>query len=235
MTARRAFCVAIVGAESTGKSSLATGLVERLTADTGLRCVVVGEYLREWCNAQGRTPQADEQAAIARTQAQRIAAAAATHELVLCDTTPLMTAVYSRLLFDDASLLQAALAHHHEQQDLTLLTAPDLPWVADGLQRDGAHMQAPVDALLRRLLRGSELPWAVVRGDGSARLEAALDAISPLLRQCAPQQRRAGLLTRLQQRQDALPDLGWFCQNCDQPDCEHANLQLRLAQRGGKV
>ena len=215
-------CIAIVGAESTGKSRLAQDLALRLAADTGLRCSFVPEYLRDWCERAGRTPRADEQAAIARVQLELINAARITHDVVIADTTPLMTAVYSRLLFDDASLLLGAL-DAQRRFALTLLTALDLPWVADGLQRDGAHVQAPVDAALRQALIQSRLSWAVIAGQGQDRLEAALTAVTPLLssRVTAGQ----GLFTRLQARQDALPSQAWICRDCDVPECEHASLQ----------
>jgi hypothetical protein len=64
---------------------------------------------------------------------------------VVADTTPLMTAVYSHMLFDDDSLYPMALAHQ-ALYDSTLVTGLDLPWVADGLQRDGPHAREPVDA-----------------------------------------------------------------------------------------
>jgi nicotinamide riboside kinase len=69
-------------------------------------------------------------------------------DVVIADTTPLMTAVYSHLLFDDESLYDFALAHQRIY-DATLVTGLDLPWVADGLQRDGPKVREPVDALLR--------------------------------------------------------------------------------------
>lgn len=220
-------CIAIVGAESTGKSRLAKELALRLAADTDLRCTSVCEYLRHWCERAGRTPRADEQAAIAATQLAMIDAARIDHDVVVADTTPLMTAVYSQLLFDDTSLLPSALQAQHRFA-LTLLTALDLPWVADGLQRDGAHVQAPVDAALRQALIQSRLNWAVISGQGQDRLEAALTAVTPLL----STQVRAGqgLFTRLQARQDALPSQSWICRDCDVPECEHASLQ-RTRQR----
>ena len=94
----------------------------------------------------------------------------------LADTTPLMTAIYSELLFDDRSLHPFALAHQRHY-DLTLLTGLDLPWVPDGLQRDGAHVREPVDALVRHALREAAVPWHVVYGHGPARRDHALDAI----------------------------------------------------------
>jgi hypothetical protein len=95
--------IAIVGAESTGKTTLAAGLADRLSSLGMARVAWVAETLRDWCAAHGRTPRRDEQAGILQAQSERIAAAAANHEVVVCDTTALMTAVYSRLVFGDRS------------------------------------------------------------------------------------------------------------------------------------
>lgn len=210
--------IAIVGAESTGKSTLARQLAEALAEATGLACTTVPEWLREWCEREGRTPRADEQAGIAAEQHARIEAAAASHEIVVCDTTALMTAVYSRLLFGDRSL-EAMAVMHHLRIPLTLLTALDLPWEPDGLQRDGPQVRAPVDALVRELLIGHGLRWSLVSGTGPARLQSALDAVAPLLRgRPAP---RRGLFTRLDRRNAEPAARTWSCDFCDDPGCEH--------------
>jgi len=214
--------IAIVGAESTGKSTLAVALAARVVEQTGLRCAVVGEFLREWCAREGRTPRVDEQVAIASTHQSRIEAAAAEHDVVVADTTPLMIALYSRMLFGDASLLPMALAAQR-RVDLTLLTALDLPWIADGLQRDGEHVRAPVDHAVRTLLTEHGLGWSVVGGQGPARLEQAFDAASPLLAALAPP--HTGLFTRLAERDAAMPAGRWVCEKCDIPDCEHALIR----------
>jgi nicotinamide riboside kinase len=219
--------IAIVGAESTGKSTLAVELAARIADSTGLACTAIGEHLREWCERAGRTPRADEQRAIASEQLRRIDAAAASHDIVIADTTPLMTAVYSQMLFGDRSLEPLAVAAQRRVA-LTLLTALDLPWVADGLQRDGEHVREPVDRALRGLLTAHGLPWSVIAGHGPARLERALDAASPLLARRAPAD--AGLFTRLAEREAAMPAWRWVCETCDVPDCEHAALRLA---RGG--
>jgi hypothetical protein len=91
--------VALLGAECTGKSTLAEALAARFNAG------LVSEYLREWCDAHGRTPLQHEQAHIATEQAARIDAAVGRHELVVCDTTPLITALCSQHYFNDDSLL----------------------------------------------------------------------------------------------------------------------------------
>ena len=189
-------CVAIVGAESTGKTTLAQELAAHLQHQfepRGLQVAWVPEVLREWCSANGRTPQAHEQAALLREQHQRINAAAQSHEVVVCDTTALMTAVYSRIVFGDRSLDERAATLHLRQIDLTLLTALDLPWVADGLQRDGPQVQEPVDRALRELMRQHGIQFQVVGGSGPRRLMQALDALQATLRSRTEAAGAAGL------------------------------------------
>jgi nicotinamide riboside kinase len=211
--------IAIVGAESTGKTTLALQLAARLAKDTGHAVAWVPEVLREWCDERGRTPLAHEQGAILQAQHRRIEAAAARHDVVVCDTTALMTAVYSRLIFDDRSLDEVALALHRGMS-LTLLTALDLPWVADGHQRDGEHVREPVDALLRELLLAHRLPWAVIGGAGAVRVQQAANAVAPLLRG-----RRAGArgpFTRLDEADEAIGRVAWSCTCCSVPEHERA-------------
>ncbi|HWP20689.1 MAG TPA: ATP-binding protein [Burkholderiaceae bacterium] len=201
--------IALLGAESTGKTSTAQALRERLAA-LGIDAAVVPEYLREFCDRAGRTPRPDEQAHIARVQTERIDAAARAHEVVLADTTALMTAIYSELLFDDPSLLAAARAAHARAR-FTLLMGLDLPWQADGLQRDGPHVREPVDGLVRRELARLGLPYAVVYGAGHARVTNALRALRPHL----PSLDGADLQT------EASPRLRAWCAECLVPECEH--------------
>jgi nicotinamide riboside kinase len=216
--------IAIVGAECTGKSVLTPALAARIEAETSLRCASVAEFLREWCDVRQRTPRAEEQADIAAEQQRRIEAAAATHDIVVADTTPLMTAVYSQFIFGDASLTPDAVAAHR-RCDATLLTALDVPWQADGVQRDGPHVRDPVDRLLRTLMREHGIGWSVVSGQGDARVDSALDAVTPLLARIAAP--GSGLFTRLAARDAAQPAWRWVCETCDVPDCEHALRRLR--------
>lgn len=175
----RGVVVALLGAESTGKTTLAAGL-GRVLAGRGRRVVVVGEALREFCDREARTPRRDEQAAIAAEQTRRIDAAAAAAEIVVADTTALMIAVYSDLVFGDTSLYPSAEAGQR-RCDLTLLTAPDLPWRADGLQRDGPQVRGPVDRRVRAALARAGVAFEPVRGEGDARLAAALAAVDRTL------------------------------------------------------
>ncbi len=215
----KALVIAIVGAESTGKSTLAPALAQRIARETGLTCTAVDEHLRTWCERMGRTPRIDEQRPIAQAQQDRIAAAAASHDVVVADTTAAMIAVYSRFVFNDRSLDAWAAAEHARSVQHTLVTALDLPWVADSLQREGEHVRGPIDAMLRELLATHGIGWSLVSGSGAVRTDNALDAVTPLLsRRAAP---GAGLFTRLAQRDAAQPAWQWTCEKCDMPDCEH--------------
>lgn len=204
-----AFIIALLGAESTGKTTLANELGAALAA-RGERVAVVGEYLREFCDREGRTPLMAEQRAIAAEQTRRIAQAAAQHDVVIADTTALMIAVYSDHVFDDLALYDEALAAH-ARADLTLLTALDLPWRADGLQRDGPHVREPVDAKVRAALARAALGCAVVFGEGETRLANALAAIA---RARVPDDLLAGRTGRWH----------WVCERCGDADCERHRL-----------
>ena len=217
--ADRGRCVAIVGAESTGKTQLAVALAQALRDATGLRVACVPEHLRLWCDQQGRTPRADEQAGILEQQHRHIEAAAAQHDWVVCDTTALMTAVYSRLLFGDVTLEARAGELHRRGMVLTILTALDLPWVADGLQRDGAHVQGPVDHALRELMRLQGIAYGVVSGAGQQRMGNAWRALAPLISQRPDAPNRSGFFTGLQANRKTSPR--WACECCT-PDEERA-------------
>ena len=205
--AERGFVIAIVGAESTGKTTLAAGLTQALLADS-VNTVMVPEVLREFCDDRGRTPYPHEQIGIAQDQTLRMVQAAQVHDVVVVDTTALMTAVYSDHLFNDQSLYAQALIDH-AFADLTLLTALDLPWQADGLQRDGAHVREPVDNLIRQHLVSTRLAFSVVAGQGAHRLDQALLA----LRQSRSAAQRA-------KDHAGRPRWRWVCEKCDDGDCE---------------
>ncbi|MDZ7856561.1 AAA family ATPase [Sphaerotilus sp.] len=206
-----ALVIALIGAESTGKSTLARELTVSLEAD-GLVVAHLDEYLRTFCDLHGRTPRQDEQVHIAAEQTRRIAAARDARllpvDVVVADTTALMTAVYSDYVFGDTTLYPQALADHR-QADLTLLMALDLPWIADGLQRDGPQVQQPVDQMLRRALLGAGVGFSVIGGVGPQRLANARAAWAAVQRQAA-----AGTPHR--------PTGGWrhHCGRCGDPFCE---------------
>jgi hypothetical protein len=144
---------------------------------------------------------------------------------LLSDTTPLMTAVYSQLLFDDESLYPMALAHQ-ALYDITLVTGLDLPWVADGLQRDGPQVRGPVDTLVRQALERSGMAYRVVYGHGPGRLNNALLALGLAGEDASAQHIREQGQFAINQGRSV-----WQCNDCSDPDCEHLLFTRLLKQR----
>lgn len=231
--------IALLGAESTGKSQLAHAMAAQLQM-AGSQAVAVDEFLREWCASKGRTPQRHEQAEIALTQRLRIEQAArelaasaklAQASYVIADTTPLMTAIYSEFIFQDSSLTQAALAYQHSFQ-ITLLTGLDMPWEADGIQRDGAHVRAPVDAALRDILHAATIDFEVLYGLGQQRLQAAIQALNAI-HSIAPRAENTPVnaIKSPESNMATIPQPWiWTCDKCSDPDCEH-RLFTRLRSK----
>ena len=194
--------IAVLGAECTGKSSLVAALQAHWQA-RGARVVVADEVLRIWCAQQGRTPLAHEQKAIAQAQAE-LTENASDVDYLIADTSPLMTAIYSDVLFQDPSLYPFALSHQRIYQH-TLVAGLDLPWQADGIQRDGPAMREQIDARLREVLQREGLAFSMVYGQGLQRLAGALAVLEP------------GAATVPQARSN----WRWLCDKCSDADCEH--------------
>lgn len=167
--------ICIIGAESTGKTTLAQALAAQFD------CPWVPEYLRDFCESRRRTPTQYEQPMILKTQvidemSAKISARARNRPYVFCDTAPMLTAIYSDVVFGDKSLYARA-RELHSRYALTLLLEPDIAWVADGIQRDGAHVRGPITALLERELIAINAPVVRVRGQNEARIQAATQAV----------------------------------------------------------
>lgn len=209
--------IALLGAESTGKSELGSQLTEHLQAQ-GNTVLHLAEYLRQWCDAQGRTPQQAEQAGIATEQTQRIQTASdATPQAdyLIADTTALMIAIYSQHYFNDSSLLTDAMANQHPF-DITLLMGLDMPWVADGIQRDGAHVRKAIDTRIRQTLTHANIPFHVIYGTGKDRLANALQAI-----QTPSSSQVEATLDAKNVLASNARITSWTCDRCSDPDCEH--------------
>lgn len=166
--------VCLLGAECTGKTTLARALAQHFGG------LWVPAYLRMFCDLQGRAPAAQEQSMVMRAQLEQeeqvmAQAVLAGNSYVFCDTAPLLTATYSDCYFADQSLYDAAHALHGSYA-LTLLLAPDMTW----LPHDGDQARATVHTLLRHQLQSMRYPCIEVTGLGESRLQAAVLAVETL-------------------------------------------------------
>lgn len=204
--------IAILGAECSGKTTLAQRLVTEFTHQ-GFSAWSALETLREWCDTHQRTPKANEQTDIAKLQTQRIHGAPPV-DFLIADTTALMTAIYSDVLFSDASLYPLGLKSQRDF-DLTLVMGLDLPWIADGIQRDGVEMQSQVDAKLRSVLQGKSIDFMVIYGTGEERFQNAMAAIAKAKH--SPHE----IIAR------EVP-WHWVCDKCSDAQCEHRTFSALL-------
>lgn len=164
--------IVVLGAESTGTTTLSRDLAE------ALGCGWVPEFGRQWSverpgglDAPWHTAEFD---LVAREQA-RTEDLAARHTPVpwlVCDTDVLATAVWHERYVGGRSASVEALAAAR-RPSLYVLTSDDIPFVQDGL-RDGEHLRGWMTQRFREVLDAQAVPWVEVRGSREERVEQVL-------------------------------------------------------------
>lgn len=165
--------ICLLGGESSGKSSLAAALADRLGT------VWAAEYGRELWDlraSQGRRLELPDMLHIGQVQCRRERALAGrAQRWLVCDTAPLTTYFYSMEMFGqaDAALLELA----ERRYDAVFVCLPDFPFVQDGTRRDDAfrHQQ---HAWYLRALEQRGIGYTVLAGPLVARVEQALGALT---------------------------------------------------------
>lgn len=169
--------VAIVGPESTGKTTLSRDLAAHYATTWA------PEYLRDWVDANpGRVPMVPFEATveIARTHAAREdERAAAASRVVFFDTDALVSVVYSSFYLGRVHPELAALSAVR-RPDRTLLLAPDVPWVEDE-QRDLQHGREVMFEFMRDMLVHHKRPFDVISGTWAERRERAVSLVDGFL------------------------------------------------------
>lgn len=170
---RRIARIAVVGGESTGKSTLVDALGRRY----GEPCVA--EFGRTLWEAQGGHTGYDDLRLIGeRHVADEDAAMRRARRCVFIDTTPLTTLWYSIDGYGraDAGLVELSWRRYN----LTLMCAPDFAFVQDG-SRSSEDFRLRHDRWIRAILRARGIDYVDVRGSVVARLAAVASLVDPLL------------------------------------------------------
>ena len=161
--------VVFIGAESTGKSTLAHAVSQA----RGLPCT--GEYVRAYVAGLDRPLSADDLDPIAHGQ---LAEEDRHREapVVLHDTNLLSTLVYARHYF---GVTQAWLedAFAQRQYAVYLFCQPDIPWEPDPGQRESPQERDTLHAVFEAELQRRGLPVVRVAGSPETRLKTALAAL----------------------------------------------------------
>jgi HTH-type transcriptional regulator, transcriptional repressor of NAD biosynthesis genes len=168
--------LALLGGESSGKTTLARALAEALNT------LWVPEYGRQRWEALRETLSAEELVHVGQTQvtwehehAQRAAAQGA--QWLVCDTTPLTTLQYCLHDHQRAPAELEALAER--RYDLTVLCLPDFDFVQDGCRRDDSFRAEQHAWTLRRLAAMAVQPLTV-QGSVNKRVAHVLQALARL-------------------------------------------------------
>ena len=168
--------VSILGPESTGKSTLAHALAARLET------VSVPEWARHALERRGGELLGLDWAEIVRGQiASEDSLARDANRALICDTDPLATTVWAEHLLGACPPALRAIAEAR-RYDLTLLTAPDVPWVKDDVRYLPEAGERFFDEC-RRALERCGRAYEVVRGGWAEREATAVSAIERLLDQ----------------------------------------------------
>jgi NadR type nicotinamide-nucleotide adenylyltransferase len=146
--------IALLGGESSGKTTLARALAETLATTW------VPEYGRQRWEELRITLSVDELVAVARRQiAMEEAALAQATNWLVCDTTPLTTLQYCLHDHHQAPAELQALARR--PYDLSVVCQPDFVFVQDGCRRDDGFRRQQHAWTLERLARQGVQPLIV--------------------------------------------------------------------------
>ncbi|MBL8143852.1 MAG: ATP-binding protein [Acidobacteria bacterium] len=166
--------VVVFGPESTGKTTLAGDLAAHYATTWA------PEYLREYLERKGGACTPDDLPHVVAGQRASVARAAAQAcRVVISDTDPLMTLVYSRWYYGEVPAWLADEVNA-SPPDLYLLLDVDVPWVPDAQRDEPGHRQELLDACVTALEeRHRRYVW--IRGTWDERRRAAIAAIDALL------------------------------------------------------
>lgn len=175
--------VCIVGAESTGTTTLAQELAAHY------QTVWVPEYGRKYCedlsasgfdlwNYPWKSPEFFH---IAQAQCEfedKLAREA--NRILICDTDPLATAIWHERYMKIRSQEVEKLSEGR-RYELHIVTDCDIPFVQDGL-RDGEMVREWMTRRFEERLVERHMPWIRVSGTQTQRLKSSIEKIDPLLR-----------------------------------------------------
>jgi NadR type nicotinamide-nucleotide adenylyltransferase len=169
--------VAIVGAESTGTTTLARSLAAHYET------AWVPEYGRLY--SEGKMTSKNEWSStefvhVARTQnAMEDMLARSANKILVCDTNAFATTLWHERYLGHMSeaVAKEAEGRHY---DLVILTGDEIPFVQDGT-RDGEHIRHAMHVRFYEELQKLGIPFLLVRGTPEERLAAATAACDTLI------------------------------------------------------
>jgi NadR type nicotinamide-nucleotide adenylyltransferase len=168
------FKIAVVGAESTGKSTMSAYLAKHY------HTIWVPEYAREYCEKLTEPPTWQDEINMFHGQLaleQELLPKA--NKLLICDTTFITIKIWSEQLFGRSPVeVDEELKHHH--YDFYLLLDIDMPWEDDPL-RDFPDMREHFMEVWHKELKALNANYTLISGLGDSRYQNAIAAIDAFL------------------------------------------------------
>lgn len=168
--------IAIVGPESTGKSTMSAWLAEHYGT------IWVPEYARGYCEKLTAPPTWQDEINMFTGQValEQEMAPMAKNGILICDTTFLTVKIWSDHIFGSSPKeVTDALPRH--KYDLYLLLDIDMPWQDDPL-RDFPTLREHFMDVWHRELQALNANYVVISGTGQQRYDSAVEAINSFLR-----------------------------------------------------
>lgn len=176
--------VAVIGPESTGKSTLCSQLAEHY------QTLWVPEYAREYLTVHGISYTYDSLLEIAKGQLASEdyyltqlshSPLATTHSPLLIDTEMYVMKVWSEFVFGKCHqwIIDKIVERRY---DLYLLCNIDLPWMPDVLREyPDPEPRRELFRMYHDIMVNQSTPWVVISGDYDERLRSAISAINTIL------------------------------------------------------
>ncbi len=161
--------IVFIGAECTGKSSIAQALAERLREPWS------SEYVRQYVDRLDRPLEASDLEPIAHGQLRlEDDACAKAAQYVFHDTNLLSSILYAERYFD-AHIEWVDEAFRNRRYDRYFFCQPDIPWEADPGQRESPQARAEFHALFESILKRFRIPYSPLEGSLEQRLNTVLE------------------------------------------------------------
>lgn len=171
--------IAIVGPESTGKSTMATSLA------THYNTISIPEYAREYCQGLNRSYTLNDEINIFYGQLalENQLLLDIKHPFVFCDTMVLTVKVWCDHLFGfTPNPILPKLKRKAKQYDLFLLMDIDLPWEDDEL-RDFPRLREHFLKIWHKELTDINANYKVISGLGEERFDNARKVVEQFLKE----------------------------------------------------
>lgn len=170
--------IVVLGAESTGTTTLSRDLAEKLRVPWAPE---IGRYYTESILTTNHAWEDEDFYRIGRLQqAYEAEMAKRSDGVIVCDTNAVATELWQRRYMGRTTAEMKRIAAR-DKADLYIITGDEIPFVQDGI-RDGEHIRHQMHRWFIAHIKKTSVPYLIVTGTQKERLEAASRAAREIIR-----------------------------------------------------